>query len=94
MDLRAVRDINSGFGDGLAAAFEMVATPILFAFLGFLVDRWLGLHLVFTLIFGLVVFGYEIWKLVMRYSSEMEAHDAAAPWARKPAPSDVGATDG
>ena len=88
MDLRAVRDVNNGFGDGLAAAFEMVATPVIFAFLGYLLDRRLGLHLVFTLIFGLFVFGYEIWKLVMRYSNEMNAHDAAAPWARRATPSD------
>jgi len=83
VDLRAVRDVNNGFGDGLAAAFEMVATPVIFAFAGYLLDRWLGLHLVFALLFGLVVFGYEIWKLIMRYSAEMAAHDASAPWARR-----------
>jgi len=93
MDLRAVRDINNGFGDGLAAAFEMVATPMLFAFFGFLLDRRLGLHLVFTLIFGLVVFGYEIWRLVMRYSAQMAAHDASAPWARTVPSIDDGRAD-
>ena len=86
MDLRAVRDVNNGFGEGLAAAFEMVVTPMIFAFFGFLLDRWLGLHLVFALTFGLFVFGYEMWKLVMRYSSQMAAHDASAPWARHGSP--------
>jgi F0F1-type ATP synthase assembly protein I len=93
MDLRAVRDINNGFGDGLAAAFEMVATPVLFAFFGYLLDRRLGLHLVFALIFGLVVFGYEVWRLVMRYSSQMAAHDASAPWARSSATVPAGDAD-
>ena len=85
MDLRAVREVNNGFGDGLAAAFEMVVTPIIFAFFGYLLDRWLGLHLVFALIFGLMTFAYMIYKLVARYSADMNRHDADAPWARRPA---------
>ena len=76
MDLRAFREVNNGFGDGLAAAFEMVVTPLIFAFFGYLLDRWLGLHLVFALIFGLFTFGYMIYKLVARYSAEMARHDA------------------
>ena len=85
MDLRAVRDVNNGFGDGLAAAFEIVVTPLLLAFFGHLIDRWLGLDLVFALIFGLFTFGYMMYKLVRRYSAEMARHDADAPWARLPA---------
>src|SRR5205085_2570413 len=42
VDLRHQRDLYSGFGDALARAFEFVATPALFAFLGWLLDRWLG----------------------------------------------------
>ena len=86
MDLRAVRDVNNGFGDGLAAAFEIVVTPLLFAFFGYLLDRWLGLHLVFALIFGLFTFGYMMFKLVKDYSAQMARHDADAPWARPAAP--------
>ncbi len=81
-----MRDVNNGFGDGLAAAFEIVVTPLLFAFFGYLLDRWLGLHLVFALIFGLFTFGYMMYKLVRQYSSEMARHDANAPWARPAAP--------
>ena len=84
MDLRAYREVNNGFGDGLAAAFEVVATPLIMAFLGYLLDRWLGLHLVFALIFGLFTFGYMMYKLVSRYSAEMARHDADAPWSRRP----------
>jgi F0F1-type ATP synthase assembly protein I len=85
VDLRAYREVNNGFGDGLAAAFEMVVTPIIFAFFGYLLDRWLGLHLVFALIFGLITFAYMIYKLVHRYSTDMARHDADAPWSRRPA---------
>ncbi len=85
MDLRAYREVNNGFGDGLAAAFEIVVTPLLVAFFGYLIDRWLGLHLVFALIFGLFTFGYMMYKLVHRYSADMARHDADAPWSRRPA---------
>ena len=85
MDLRATRDVSTGFGDGLAAAFEMIATPAIFGFLGWLLDRRLGTAPLFLLVFALVVFGYEIWKLVRRYSTEMDSHLANASWARRPA---------
>ncbi len=86
MDLRAFREVNNGFGDGLAAAFEMVVTPIIFAFFGYLLDRWLGLHLVFALIFGLLTFAYMMYKLVSRYSADMARHDESAPWSRRRRP--------
>ena len=82
MNLRAMREVNSGFGDGLATAFEMVATPAIMGALGYLVDRWVGTNLVFMLVFGLFTFGYMLWKLAVRYNTEMEAHNANAPWAK------------
>jgi F0F1-type ATP synthase assembly protein I len=84
VDLRAARDVNNGFGDGLATAFELVFTPMVMAFFGWLIDRALGTHLVFALGFGLFTFGYLCVKLALRYNAEMAAHDAEAPWARRP----------
>lgn len=80
MNLRMVREVNTGFGDGLAAAFEMIATPTIFGFFGYLLDERLGTRPLFLLAFALVVFGYEIWKLVGRYNAQMVAHEARAPW--------------
>ena len=82
MDLRAARDVNNGFGDGLATAFELVVTPLLMGFFGWLIDRWLGLHLVFALGFGLFTFGYLMWKLAVRYNHEMAAHESTNAWSR------------
>jgi hypothetical protein len=82
VDLRAARDVNNGFGDGLATAFELVVTPLLLGFVGYLVDRWLGTQLVFALGFGLFTFGYLVWKLVIRYNHEMDGHESRAAWAR------------
>ena len=94
MDLRAAREVNTGFGDGLASAFEMVATPAIMGFLGFLLDRWAGTHLIFMLGFGIFTFGYMLWKLVARYNAQMAEHEAKAPWNRRPAasPDDAGGT--
>jgi F0F1-type ATP synthase assembly protein I len=82
LDLRGLRDVNTGLGDGLAAAFELIATPFFFGFLGYLLDRRLGTHLVFMFTFALVVLAYEVWKVVSRYTSEMDAHEASAKWSR------------
>lgn len=97
MNLRAMREVNAGFGDGLATAFEMVVTPAIFGFFGFLLDRWLGTGpwLMFGL--GLFTFGYELWKLAGRYNAEMDGHARNGAWARKPkamAASEVDAVDG
>ena len=94
LNLRAVRDVNTGFGDGLATAFEIVATPLICGFFGFLLDRWVGTHLVFALTFGLTTFGYMMWKLVVRYNSEMDAHAVDAPWSRQPPTDRTGGSDG
>jgi hypothetical protein len=82
VDLRAARDVNNGFGEGLATAFELVVTPLLMGLFGWLIDRWLGFHLVFALSFGLFTFGYLMWKLAVRYNHEMAGHESAAAWSR------------
>jgi hypothetical protein len=82
LDLRGLRDVNTGLGDGLAAAVELIATPFLFGVLGHLVDRWVGTRLVFMFTFALVVLAYEVWKLVSQYLRAMQAHEASAKWAR------------
>jgi F0F1-type ATP synthase assembly protein I len=74
---RAARlELTNGFGNALAKAFELVATPAVFALLGWLLDRWLGTEPVFMLTFALVVFGYEVWKLFLGYGAAMDEHEA------------------
>jgi hypothetical protein len=82
VDLRGLRDVNTGLGDGLAAAVELIATPALFGFLGYLLDRRLGTDLLFMFLFSFVVLGYQVWKLLSRYQATMEAHEASAKWSR------------
>jgi F0F1-type ATP synthase assembly protein I len=70
------RALTNGFGDALAKAFEMVATPAVFGFLGWLLDRWLGTEPLFLLAFAVIVFVYEVWKLFLGYGAAMAEHEA------------------
>ena len=76
------REIRQGFGDGLAAAFELAATPAIFGILGWLLDRHLDLFPAFTLGFVLITVAYGSWRLYRDYSDRMDraAADRRAAW--------------
>lgn len=76
------REIRQGFGDSLAAAFELAATPAIFGILGWLLDRHLDLFPAFTLGFVLVTVAYGSWRLYRDYSDRMDraAADRRAAW--------------
>jgi F0F1-type ATP synthase assembly protein I len=70
------RALTNGFGDALAKAFEMAATPAIFGFLGWLLDRWLGTEPLFLVAFVVIVFVYEVWKMFQGYGAAMAEHEA------------------
>jgi F0F1-type ATP synthase assembly protein I len=77
------RDLYNGFGDGLARAFELALTPALFGGLGWLLDHWLGLAPLLTIVlflFGVAGTSYMAW---FRYEAEMRRVEADKPWARR-----------
>jgi F0F1-type ATP synthase assembly protein I len=83
VDLKARQELNQGFGNALALAIEMVMTPILFALLGWALDRWLGttpLLLIVLALFGVV--GMAL-KTYYAYVEKMRRHEEEAPWARR-----------
>ncbi|MGI9612246.1 MAG: AtpZ/AtpI family protein [Acidimicrobiales bacterium] len=61
---------------GFAAAFELVATPALFALIGWFLDSRLGTGP--FLLIGLTTFvaAYQVWKLWYNYNAEMERLEA------------------
>ena len=63
-------------GDALAAAFELVATPALFAFFGWRIDLWLGTGPAFLIALTVVTAAYAVYRLLMQYDREMAAHEA------------------
>ena len=77
-------DVQNGFGDGLAKAFELVLTPAILGLAGFGLDRWLGVTPLFTIVltlWALAVVGYLTWY---RYEAEMRRLEEGAAWARTP----------
>ncbi|WP_419926095.1 AtpZ/AtpI family protein [Candidatus Poriferisocius sp.] len=69
-------------GDALSIAFELVATPAVFAFFGWLIDRALGTQPIFTLVLCLLTASYTSWKAMRAYSERMEAYDRDLPSRR------------
>lgn len=77
------RAMNQGFGDGMARAFELVVTPMVFGAIGFLIDEVAGTTPVFTAVlatFGVIGTVVRLWY---GYDQEMRSHEAAGRWARR-----------
>ena len=71
-----------GSGDALSTAFEMIATPALFAFFGLLLDRGVGTTPLFTLLFMSIVLAYTTWKVFKRYEHRMQTFESRLPGRR------------
>lgn len=82
-DLVARRQLNRGYNDGFARAVEIVATPVVFGFIGSLADRWLGTRPLLTI--GLAVFAVVgiFVKLWLGYDRQMRDHESGAVWSRR-----------
>jgi F0F1-type ATP synthase assembly protein I len=83
VDLRERRELNNGFGEALSRAFELAATPAIFAGFGWLIDRQLGTSPLFLLVLFFLAIagvGYMTW---FKYEEEMKAHEDDAVWSRK-----------
>ena len=76
MDLQARRELNQGFGDSLARAFELVLTPVIMGAIGWLIDARLGTKPLVALLLFVFTIGYLFWKLFMRYDATMKAKEA------------------
>ena len=76
------RDLYSGFGDTLARAFEMVATPAVFAIAGYALDRWLGLLPLLTIVFTVLALVGTGARTYYSYQAKMQSLDDASPWGR------------
>ena len=70
MDLRDRRELNNGFGNALARAVELTVTPMIFGFLGFLLDGRLGTRPLFMIFLFAFTIGYLFWKQYVLYSAD------------------------
>lgn len=76
MDQRALaerRDLNEGFGDSLARAFEIVFTPLVFGAFGWWIDGRAGTRPLFALTLGILVMVVTLWKLSRGYMTRMDS---------------------
>lgn len=68
--------------DGVVAAFELVLTPALFGFFGYLIDRWLDTAPIFLASLAGIVAVYEVWKLWYTYTKKMKSFEDSLPNAK------------
>lgn len=86
MDLRRLREkqeLNNGFGEALARAFEMVVTPMLFGLMGFGIDHLFGTRPVFMAGFFVFALAGVFVRMYYGYDREMRRHDEEGPWAKR-----------
>lgn len=80
---RQDQQLYGGFGNALSRAIEFVAVPLIFAFIGHLLDGWFGIEPVLTVafgVFGVVGITLSFWYA---YVAAMEAEEAKAPWRKR-----------
>jgi F0F1-type ATP synthase assembly protein I len=76
------RALNKGFSDGMARAFELALTPVIFGGLGWLVDRATGTAPLFMLTFVLFAFAGMFVRMWIGYDNEMRRHENTMAWNR------------
>jgi F0F1-type ATP synthase assembly protein I len=69
--------------DGLSQALSLVVGPVLFAFLGWLLDRSLGTGPLFLIVLGLFGFLGAVTALYFRYNAAIQRDEADKPWNRR-----------
>lgn len=93
MDDSQGRELTNGIHKS-TGSYELVLSPLLLALLGYLLDRWLGTLPLLTVLFALAGLTGACVKIYYRYQSEMDEHEANAPWKQPLRARDTGGTDG
>lgn len=75
MDHSERRELNNGFSLALGKAVEIVLTPLIFAGVGHLIDRWLGIGPVFAIGLGAFTLGYVCWRMYGDYDRQMRVEE-------------------
>ena len=74
-------ELYNGAGEGMSRAFELALTPAIIGGFGYLLDRWLGLLPVLTIVFFLVAMAGLMARIYYTYDAQMKDHESASPWA-------------
>lgn len=76
------QELYNGAGEGMSRAFELAVTPAILGSFGYLLDRWLGLLPVLTIIFFLVAMAGLMARMYYAYDAKMKDHDSAGSWSK------------
>ena len=82
---RRVRILQAGTldEDGFTTAMELALTPAVFGLLGWLLDSWLGIVPVLTIVLSMWAFVVVAWMTWRRYDAKMTRLEAEGSWARR-----------
>jgi F0F1-type ATP synthase assembly protein I len=69
--------------DGLSQALSLVVGPVLFAFIGWILDRAFGTGPLFVIALGIFGFLAAVTALYYRYNAAIERDEADKPWNRR-----------
>ena len=75
MDHSERRELNNGFSNALGKAVELVITPLIFAFVGHLIDDRLGIGPFFAIGLGGFTLGYTAWRMFHDYDQKMKVEE-------------------
>ena len=70
------RSLNQSHG-----SFELVLSPVILAFLGFLLDRQLGTGPWIMVVAAVVGLFGATTKVILEYKAKMAEHESNAPWS-------------
>lgn len=82
VELREHQAMWQGFSDALGMAVEFVAVPMLFALLGYGIDRWLGTSPGLAIVLGLVGLVGVVLRTYYWYQASMSREEEGKPWTR------------
>jgi F0F1-type ATP synthase assembly protein I len=82
VELREHQATWQGFSDALAMAVEFVATPLLFALLGYWLDHVFGTAPVLAIVLGLIGLTGVVLRTYYWYQAGMKREEEGKPWKR------------
>jgi F0F1-type ATP synthase assembly protein I len=82
VNLRDRQATYNGFGNALSQAVEIVATPLLFALVGFFLDRLAGTRPLFTVSLALFALVGMALRMYYAYREAMAREEEGKPWTR------------
>ena len=74
------RELYNGFGNAMALGIEFALGPVLFGGIGWVLDRWIGIFPILTVVLGIVGVVASFLRTWYRYDAEMREKEAAGAW--------------